>query len=404
MRIAYISNEFPPLVYGGLGVYVDQISRELTSLGQKVTVFTVGDQKLSRHEEVGGVEVYRETPVPLRDGLEIFLSPETLGWGDGLGLLLDLFSYNQLSAARVLGAGPADLCVAHDWLALPGGMAVKRRGLPMIYHVHGLEVGRSPHPNLQLAALEKKGAEVADAVITVSQAMRQEMVSLGVDEEKVNVCYHGVDTSFFDPGKADPHRVSGLRKQYGLGEEDQVILFLGRLEPVKGVMQLIEAMSIVAEEYPNARLLLVGRGSLEMKAGQEIKRREIGTLITDFLAPEEKRDHYALADLCAFPSLYEPFGIVALEAAAMARPAVVGASGTSGLREIVENPGALRPTGVHVDGRNPEDIAWGIELALQDPSRLKGWGQNARERVLERFTWRKAAEETLEIYRKVASS
>jgi len=163
-------------------------------------------------------------------------------------------------------------------------------------------------------------------------------------------------------------------------------------------------MSIVAEEYPNARLLLVGRGSLEKKAGQEIKRREIGTLITDFLAPEEKRDHYALADLCAFPSLYEPFGIVALEAAAMARPAVVGASGTSGLREIVENPGALRPTGVHVDGRNPEDIAWGIELALQDPSRLKGWGQNARERVLERFTWRKAAEETLEIYRKVASS
>jgi glycogen(starch) synthase len=408
MRIAYISNEFPPLVYGGLGVYVDQISRELTSLGQKVAVFTMGDKGpggrgLSRHEEVGGVEVYREMPIPLEDGLEIFLSGETLAWGDGLGLLLDLLSYNQLSAARVLGSGPADLCVAHDWLALPGGMAVKRSGLPMIYHVHGLEMGRSPHPNLQLAALEKKGAEVADAVITVSQAMRQEMVSLGVDGDKINVCYHGVDASFFDPGKADPRRIGNLRKKYGLGEEDQVILFLGRLEPVKGVMQLIEAMTMVTEKQPNARLLVVGRGSLEKEASREIKRREIGTLITDFLEPEEKRAHYALADLCAFPSLYEPFGIVALEAAAMARPAVVGASGTSGLREIVENPSTSHPTGVHVDGRNPGDVAWGIELALEDEGRLKGWGQNARARVLERFTWRKAAEETLEIYRKVAS-
>jgi glycosyltransferase involved in cell wall biosynthesis len=283
-------------------------------------------------------------------------------------------------------------------------MAVKRKGLPMIYHVHGLEIGRSADPNLQLAALEKMGAKVADAVITVSRAMRQEIVRLGVDVEKVKVCYHGVDASFFDPEKVDPRRIGNLRKRYGLDEEDQVILFLGRLEPVKGVMQLIEAMSIVAQEHPRARLLLVGRGSLEEKAFQELKRRDIGTLITDFLEPEEKRDHYALADLCAFPSIYEPFGIVALEAAAMARAAVVGASGTSGLREIVENPAASKPTGVHVDGRNPEDIAWGIELALEDTIRLKSWGENARARAMERFTWRRAAEETLEIYRMVARS
>jgi len=404
MRIVYICNEFPPLVYGGLGVYADQISRELTSLGQKVAVFTMGDKGLLKQEEMEGVEVYRDGPVPLRDGLEIFLSKETLAWGDGLGLLLDLLSYNQLSAASVLESGAVDLCVAHDWLALPAGMAVKRAGLPMIYHVHGLEMGRSQHPNPQLAALEKRGVEVADAAITVSQAMRQEMAGLGMDEEKVRVCYHGVDASFFDPEMVDPEPVSKLRKKYGLSDEDQVVLFLGRLEPVKGVMQLIEAMSTVAQNYPNARLLLVGRGSLEERAAQELKRRGVGTLITDFLEPEEKRAHYALADLCAFPSIYEPFGIVALEAAAMARPSVVGASGTSGLREIVENPAAQRPTGVHVDGRMPEDIAWGIELALEYPERLELWGKNARKRVLERFTWKKAAEETLEIYRKVASS
>ena len=99
--------------------------------------------------------------------------------------------------------------------------------------------------------------------------------------------------------------------------------------------------------------------------------------------------HYATADLCVFPSLYEPFGIVALEAAAMARPAVVGASGTSGLREIVENPAATKPTGVHVNARDPVDLAWGINLALEDPVRLKAWGKNARVRVLDLFTWRR---------------
>ena len=148
---------------------------------------------------MNGVEVFREIPVPIRDGLEIFLSPETLAWGEGLNFLLDLFSYNQLSAARLMEEWAFDLCVAHDWLGLPGGMAVKKEGIPMIYHVHGLEIGRSESPNPQLVALEKKGAEVADLVITVSEAMKQELVSLGVPAEKIRVCYHGVDAGFFDP-------------------------------------------------------------------------------------------------------------------------------------------------------------------------------------------------------------
>jgi glycosyltransferase involved in cell wall biosynthesis len=111
--------------------------------------------------------------------------------------------------------------------------------------------------------------------------------------------------------------------------------------------------------------------------------------------------HYALADLCVFPSIYEPFGIVALEAAAMGKAAVVGASGTSGLAEIVKNPGDARPTGVHVNARDSQDIAWGINLALEDLDRLKSWGKNARARVIEEFTWKKAAERTLAIYKEV---
>ena len=155
MRVAYLSTEYPPLVYGGLGVYVESMSKALVSLGQEISVFTLGKEGLKRHEELGGVDVFRETPVPMRDGMEFFLSAETIAWGSGLDFLMDLLSYNQLAAADLLREGPFDLCVAHDWLGLPGGMAVKRAGNPLIYHVHGLEIGRSESPNPQLMALER---------------------------------------------------------------------------------------------------------------------------------------------------------------------------------------------------------------------------------------------------------
>jgi len=397
-RIAYISNEYPPLIYGGLGVYVDYISHELSGLGQKVSVFTVSDGLVQDYETQGNIEIFREKPISIKDGLEIFLSSQTLDWGSGLDFLLDLFSYNQLSAANVLKQEHFDLCVAHDWLGLLGGMAVKRNGIPMIYHVHGLEIGRSSNPNLQILELERKGAEVADLVITVSQAMKQEVAELGIDPHKVRVCYHGVDAEFFNPAEARPEKIRFLQSRYGLDEKDLVILFVGRLEPVKGIIQLIQAIPSVKKIHPQVKLLIVGKGNLEGLVKKAAEDQDSIILVNDFLSPEDKRDYYALADLCIFPSTYEPFGIVALEAAAMGKAAIVGARGVSGLREIVIPPGSARPTGVHVNALDPVDIAWGINLAFEDLQRLKEWGKNARQRVLQEFTWRKAAEKTLEIY------
>lgn len=408
MRIAYLSLEFPPRIFGGLGVYVDEISREMTSLGQKISVFTMGDGKLTRYEDHNGVEVFRMNPVSLRDGLELFLSKESLAWGEGLNFLEDLICINQLSTAGITDNGPFDLCVSHDWLGLMGGMAAKRQGLPFIYHVHGLEAGRSDSPNPQLVALERKGVEMADGVITVSEAMKRELISIGTPAGKISVCYHGVNADFFNPQRAKKKDIAHLRERYGFSKNDIIILFVGRLEPVKGVKELFSAFSQVRAQHEQARLLVVGKGSLEAWAAEEIRRRSectgdnTITLVTDFLNPQEKMLHYALADLCVFPSIYEPFGIVALEAASMGKPAVVGASGTSGLAEIVQNPGTSSPTGVHVNARDATDIAWGINLALEDPDRLASWGRNARKRVQEMFTWRIAAEKTLEVYRNVA--
>ncbi|MDQ1283271.1 MAG: glycogen synthase, partial [Euryarchaeota archaeon] len=308
MRIAYLSVEFPPRIFGGLGVYVDEISHEMVSLGESISVFTLGDGNLARYQDMDGVEVFRMNPVALRDGLDVFFSQETLAWGDGLRFLEDLISLNQLSAGCIMDNGPFDLCVAQDWLGLPGGMAVQREGVPLIYHVHGLEVGRSDNPNPQIMALERRGGEVADGVITVSEAMKREMTRMGTPAGKISVCYHGVNADFFSPARAKPEDLALLRKRYGFSEDDIIILFVGRLEPVKGVRELFSAFPRVLARHGKARLLVVGRGSLEGYAAEEAKRQGSGsvTLVTDFLDPVQKRLHYALADLCVFPSIYEP--------------------------------------------------------------------------------------------------
>jgi glycosyltransferase involved in cell wall biosynthesis len=117
----------------------------------------------------------------------------------------------------------------------------------------------------------------------------------------------------------------------------------------------------------------------------------------EFLPEEERILHYAASDLCIFPSTYEPFGIVVLEAMSMERPVVVGAAGVSGMREIVICCGEEQ-CGYHIDPNNPSDIAWGIKEVLCDPERAMKWGENGRKRVLQYFTWREAARQTLQIY------
>jgi glycosyltransferase involved in cell wall biosynthesis len=182
----------------------------------------------------------------------------------------------------------------------------------------------------------------------------------------------------------------------------KTFLFLGRLEQARGVIQLLKAIPIILEKHPNVKFLIIGKGILEDRVRQEAESLgSVVRLTAELLDQPMKIQHYGIADLCVSPSLYEPLGIEALEAAAMGKPSVVGARGVSGLREIVESWDASRPTGIHMNGWDPKDMAWGVNMALDDPERLKQWGRNARERCTNDFTWRKAAERTLEIYHEV---
>lgn len=409
MKIAFISMEFSPRIFGGLGTYVSSISSKFSEMGHNVCIFTPNENnKLKSCEMVDDIEVYRPQTVSYLDTFRHFISNETISqWGEGIHFLCDLLSYNHISAyllANLIEHGSVDICVAHDWLGLPAALAVKRTtGIPIIYHVHSTEVGRSlGSPNSQLVSYELLGTNLVDAVITVSHAMKEELISMGVDHEKIFVCYNGIDPGKFDPSRVNDEMARTLKKNYNISPDDTVILFLGRLEQMKGADKLVQAMPAIIRQNPNTKLVMVGQGTYEDQIRDQIAQYDLEDHIflhTGFLTDTLKLHHYFIADICVFPSLYEPFGIVALEAMAMEKPVVVGARGVSGLREIVVVPPSKNPTGVHIDPFNPEDIAWGVNALQDDPEMAREWGRNGRKRILDMFTWDIIAVKTLNIYR-----
>jgi glycosyltransferase involved in cell wall biosynthesis len=185
-----------------------------------------------------------------------------------------------------------------------------------------------------------------------------------------------------------------------------MILFLGRLVWVKGVDKLIAAMPHVLQKVPDAKLVIVGLGDMREyleRMVQNLKLQDVVKFCFDFISEEERIAHYAACDVAVFPSVYEPFGIVAIEAMSMAKPVVVGASGVSGMREIVISTGQDQ-CGFHVNPNDPIDIAWGIINSVQDPQRKLQLGQNGRKRVLQEFTWDEIAKKTLKLYNELLES
>jgi glycosyltransferase involved in cell wall biosynthesis len=214
------------------------------------------------------------------------------------------------------------------------------------------------------------------------------------------VSYNGVDPQKYNPESVSPEQVRKIREYYGLKEDDLMILFLGRLVGVKGIDKLIMAMPHVLLKIPKAKLVIVGVGELQEYLTNLVRTMRLDDYVKfrfDFISEEERILHYAACDVAVFPSLYEPFGIVALEAMSMERPVIVGATGVSGMREIVICC-SEEQCGYHIDPNNPSDIAWGITSALESPERRKWLGKNGRKRVLKEFTWTRIAEKTVDLY------
>ena len=409
LRVGFFVWEYPPKLVGGLGTYAEYITREFVGLGHDVTVFTLNSGDLKTREILRGVEVHRPKIADASNVFPMFVTHDLKKWGKNIRFFNDIFISNVLSATKLINelirkeGDHFDVVCVHDWLSSISGIIVKNETKrPVVFHVHSTEWGRSGGRGSKVVSyLESATAEAADRIITVSHSMREDLVRHGWPKSKISVVWNGVDPERYNPKRCRKGDVKKIRHKYGVQDDECMLFFLGRLTWVKGVRNLVQAMPLILEKYPKTKLVILGKGEEQTDIVEMARRLGIEDKVVchfEFVPEDERILHYAASDICIFPSVYEPFGIVSLEAMSMAKPIVVGAQGVVGFREQVLSSGSEQ-NGIHVNGGDPADIAWGVKQVLKDPKRAKKWGANGRKRVLRYFTWTKAAEQTLEIYK-----
>jgi glycogen(starch) synthase len=408
LRIGFFVYEYPPQLVGGLGTYAEYITKEYVDIGHDVSVFTLNNNGLKTREIMKGVEVHRPQIADASNIWPFFVVDDLKKWGTNLKFFNDIFIYNILSATKFINGlikkenYNFDVVCVHDWLSSIAGLVIKNESkIPVVFHVHSTEWGRSDGPGSEVVShLENAMAQNADKIITVSYAMQEDLVKHGWPSSKISVVWNGVDPVRYDPVKVQKQDVFAIRRKYGIPDDWNMLLFVGRLTWVKGARNLLQAMPMVLKEYPNTKLVILGKGEEQTDIVETAERLNIKNNIVyrfDFVSEDERILHYAAADVCVFPSIYEPFGIVSLEAMSMEKPVVVGAHGVVGFKEQVVN-GGTDQNGIHINGEDSADIAWGIKETLRTPEKAKNWGENGRRRVLEYFTWQKVAEQTAKIY------
>jgi len=387
LSVMMFSWEFPPRVIGGISPHVYFLSKSLVKNGVKVYVVTCDFPGAPDHETVDGVEVYRidsyKTP-----------SPDFATWVYLMNLNM------QKEAARLAAKLPdkIDLFHAHDWLVATTGIGLKHVfRKPLLVTMHSTEVGRRDgiHTTTEKMIAETEAWLTYEAwkVICCSQYMVSHVKwAFGLPDDKLVMVPNGVNTKVFENAKKQD---ASLRARFALPEE-KLVLFVGRLVYEKGAHVLINAIPKIVDKI-NAKFVIVGSGYMKDQLSTIVKSMglEHKVLFTGFVDEETLTRLQSCADVSVVPSLFEPFGIVALEAMA-ARSAVV-VSDTGGLGEIVDHD----VTGVKVYPNNPESLAWGITKVLTDERYRNSLRDNAYRRIQEMYDWDKIAQKTKQIYETV---
>lgn len=326
---------------------------------------------------------------------------------DGADYVEQTWQMNDALVAAIsawLAAGERfDLIHAHDWLV---GFAAndlhQRFGIPLVVTLHATEWGRmsgnlSADINQRIHKAESHLARHADAIIACSHFMRNEIVrDLGAETERMVVIPNGVEAAAYAGLRQQAGELAAFRAQWAAADE-ALIFNVGRLVWEKGADLLVEAMPAILQEFPGARAVIAGKGSLLPNLQAAIARLGLAKHVhlAGFIDDATRNHLYSVADLAVFPSRYEPFGIVALEAMAAGVPVVVAAG--SGLGEGVA-PGE---TGVCVAPGSPQSLAEGILDVLRHPEAAAERAKRAQEAARRDFSWDHIADLTLGCYRQV---
>ena len=386
MKSLILSWEYPPRVYGGLGRHVHGLATGLASAGHAVTVVTQHAPNSAYDEVVDGVRIVRV--------------PEDAPHVPSTDLLAWTMAFNHALGRAALSAcadWTPDVVHAHDWLVAHAAKTVKDViGLPLVATVHATEAGR--HQGWLPSASSRAIHTVewwltfeARRVITCSSYMRWETTRLfDLPPAKVEVVPNGIDVSAWSP---DRGAVAACRARYADGDAP-LLVFAGRLEYEKGLQTVLEAMPRLRRRHPGLRLVIAGIGTHEAELRVLARRLRLGRAVTlaGFLESDELAALVAAADCAVVPSIYEPFGLVALEAAACGTPLVVADVG--GLREFVEHG----LTGLRFSPGDPAALASCVSSLLNDEVLARRMVRSARG-VLERdYTWASIARRTATIY------
>jgi glycosyltransferase involved in cell wall biosynthesis len=405
MRVIMLSWEYPPKIVGGIARHVYDLANALVAQGIKVNVITCEHPGAPAEEVENGVEISRVSPAG--GGNDFIHWVQLLNdamYNRADRLLAELTAPVSAKKGRSKKTTAPErepiLLHAHDWLAHYAANGLKHKyHLPLIATIHATEHGRNngiyTPTQGYINHVEWELQVAAWRVIVCSNYMRRECEkALGTPWEKMDVVYNGVDPKKFDISATDGE-LAEYRSRFAAPYE-KIVFFVGRMVREKGVQVLIEALPKIRWEYHDVKLVICGGGykdhlvNLAKSIGMEKQ-----VYFTGFISDADLMKMYKVADIACFPSLYEPFGIVALEGLASRTPVVTSDAG--GLPEIVEHG----VTGATALAGNANSLSECIVSQLKNPTKAKQMADTGYERVITVFNWARIAEQTTEVYQRV---
>lgn len=385
LDILMLSWEFPPLVIGGLSRHVFDLSRAFVKEGHKVTVLTSFVEGEPEFEEIQGVGVYRVQCLQPH-------ATEFLDWIGSLNMAL------TIKAVELADEKNFDIIHAHDWLVAISAITLKNRlKKPLISTIHATEYGRNNgiYTELQQKIHDKEGelTSKSDAIIVCSDYMEEEVIRLfNLEPQKVNVFPNGVDPSMIKAEERNIPVMSDYKENYS-----HIVFSVGRIVQEKGFETVIEAAPIILKEYPQVLFLIAGKGPMLHSYQQKVM--ELGLdkniIFVGYISDEERNMYFHECDITLFPSLYEPFGIVALEGMAAGKPTIV--SETGGLKDLVIHG----KTGLRMIPGNKESLASRVLLLLRNEHLAREIGKNGQHSVITTYSWEKIARDTSRLFKEI---
>lgn len=386
MKILVLAWEFPPRIVGGISRHVAELYPELVNLGHEVHLLTVEFGQAPRFELVDGIRVHR---------VHVSESHNFFHWVANMN-----DSMGQHGGKLLLEDGPFDIIHAHDWLVGDAAIALKHIfKIPLVATIHATEYGRYngiyTDTHRYIHSKEANLAAEAWRVIVCTNYMRLELErALHCPWNKIDVVYNGICVEKREPSPEFDYWK--FRRRFATDDE-KLVYYVGRMTYEKGVNLLLSAApKVLWEMGGHAKFVIIGGGNLD-----PLKHQAWHTGIWDkcyftgFMPEDDLNQFRLVADCAVFPSLYEPFGIVALESFAARVPVVV--SDTGGFPEVVRHG----KTGIVTRAGNPDSIAWGILEILKNPDYAQWLVENAYEDLSDRFDWYKLAQQTHAVYGRV---